>query len=123
MASGASGQSRCCPAGFNFACGDGSCDSNSFCHGAGLYGANNPSGGTGGSGSGNFDCSASNPQVTCTTLGTCKSCTLFTCGGPNGSACAFYKASDGQLFGNTCNASLSCEMSAATAAQQHCGCI
>jgi hypothetical protein len=125
MASGVNGATQCCPAGFNFACGDGSCDSNSFCHGAGPLGAATPTGGgTGGSGGGGpFVCSASNPQVQCSDIGACSKCSVSSCGGPNGSACAFYKASDGSVFGNTCNADQSCTMSAATAALQHCGCI
>lgn len=121
------GATRCCPVGYDYPCGDGSCGLTPNCHGAGLFDTTPPptsstGGGTGSGGGGTFQCSPSNPQVTCESLSSCRTCTISSCGGPNGSGCAFYKTSDGQTFGTTCKTQ-SCLMDASNQALRHCGCI
>jgi hypothetical protein len=101
--------SGCCPSG-TYCCVGGCCD------GEGPNPQPNPP-------SPVFDCIASNPQVQCTFLESCSSCSISVCGGPDGSSCSLYETSDGQSFG--CDASdysETCITNAANAAIAHCGC-
>jgi hypothetical protein len=97
----------------------GCCQSGAYCCVGGCCG-----GGGGGSsgGGGPFNCSANSSQVQCTPTVTCASCSISSCGGPNGSACVFYETSDGQSFGSDCAANATCITNASNDAFAHCGC-
>lgn len=122
-----------CPQGYPTDCGNGYCCPSSAsvcCAGEATCGAsesacNPPS--TPSTGGGAFDCSPGASRVTCQFLTTCNRCNLSACGGPDGSACAFYKSSDGQLFGDSCGDNRStfatCSQRASQDALRHCGCI
>ena len=131
-----------CPAGYPVNCGNGECCSEEFpvCCYDGICATDELGCGhdDGDSGGGSYDCSVSNPQVTCSQLGngTCGSCTnVKLCAGPAGSVCGFYRLSDSTVFGADCgpkngcpgpSCSVSgwqaCTTTAFNELRAHCGC-
>lgn len=116
-----------CPSDAPVGCGNGYCCPRSHpicCPGGGWCGTSSaacamPSEDTGG---GAFDCSPGNPQVSCTAACSGRACSVSSCGGPSGSGCSFYRASDGTLFRPSCSTG-DCLTNAANAALRYCGCI
>ena len=123
---GLHGRTACCPAGLQYPCAKGGCANSANCNGLGLLGADEPTGGAGGSGGGNKACPTC--SFNCTTTRECSDWAALSRCSYRACACAtdpsstcyrtWYETNTGRVF--ECDACVTGCKSAADAVTNTC---